>query len=125
MSSLTREIPNVIAPGLPMLRESMAGYLPADAIALVERAYAFADAAHNGEVRISGEPYIAHPLATAYYLSAMHLDPATIAAGLLHDVVEDTPVSLKEIEDEFGNGIAALVDGVTKFAEIGQRRREW
>jgi guanosine-3',5'-bis(diphosphate) 3'-pyrophosphohydrolase len=125
MAELAREIPNVIAPTLPMLLDSVQEYLSPEAVKLVERAYHFAEKAHAGETRFSGEPYIVHPLATAYYLAAMHLDGAAIAAGLLHDVVEDTAVTLEEIEQTFGHTIARLVDGVTKFAQIGQRRREW
>lgn len=95
-----------------------------DEIEVVKAAYAFADKVHEGQKRISGEPYISHPLAVAKILVGLELDMATVAAGLLHDVVEDTPVELTEIEAEFGSEIALLVDGVTKLTRLESRSKE-
>lgn len=85
---------------------------------LIGRAYEFAKKAHAGQKRKSGEPYITHPLAVAETLRAWHLDEASIIAGLLHDVVEDTGVPLQEIQKKFGDEVAFLVDGVTKLNRI-------
>jgi guanosine-3',5'-bis(diphosphate) 3'-pyrophosphohydrolase len=116
-----REIPAIVDPTLPMLLDSIASKYDDPSIRLVEEAYEFAKEAHGTETRLSGEPYIMHPLATAYYLACMRMDAPTISAGLLHDVVEDTDRSLADIESQFGITIKRLVDGVTKFAEIGKR----
>ncbi len=88
---------------------------------LIARAYMFAERAHKGQLRKSGEPYFNHPRATAEILHEWHLDDATIAAGLLHDTVEDTGVPLETIRKEFGDEVAFLVDGVTKLGHIKYR----
>jgi len=85
-------------------------------IALLRRAYEFSDAAHKGQVRESGEPYVNHCLAVAMILAEQHLDTATIAAGMIHDVVEDTVHGLDAVRNSFGDEIAVLVDGVTKIS---------
>lgn len=85
---------------------------------LIEKAYNFAAQAHEGQLRNSGEPYIMHPLATANILAGLGLDTSTVAAGLLHDVVEDTKYEIKDIEMNFGKEVALLVDGVTKLSRI-------
>lgn len=85
---------------------------------LIERAYEVAEHAHDGQARASGEPYIVHSLAVALMLADLHLDPKTIAAGLLHDVPEDTAVTIDQVRDMFGAEIASLVDGVTKLSQI-------
>ena len=100
-------------------------YLPDPALATIERGYALADRAHAGMVRRSGEPYVLHPLAAALILARMQLDATTIVAALLHDVVEDTNIGLPEIRETFGTAVAHIVDGVTKFEEIGRRQRNW
>jgi guanosine-3',5'-bis(diphosphate) 3'-pyrophosphohydrolase len=87
-------------------------------IPLVKRAYEVASQAHDGQRRVSGEPFIHHSLATAATLVDLRLDAATIAAGLLHDVPEDTSVTVEDIEEIFGEEIARLVDGVTKLRKI-------
>ena len=97
--------------------------MPAD-IKLLEKAYVFAQKAHDGQVRISGEPYIIHPLAVAQILARLELDAPSLVAGLLHDVVEDTKFTLAEIEKNFGAEIALLVDGVTKLSRIEFRSKE-
>jgi len=89
---------------------------------LIERAYAVAEQAHAGQTRKSGEPYIQHPLAVALLLAKIGMDPATVAAGLLHDVVEDTDIDLERLRREFGPHVASLVDGVTKLEQIEQEQ---
>ncbi|HWC32799.1 MAG TPA: RelA/SpoT family protein, partial [Actinomycetota bacterium] len=91
---------------------------------LVQRVYEFAEDSHRGQKRKSGEDFIAHPLEVAHLLADLGMDTTTIAAGLLHDVVEDTELSLEEVERRFGSEIAALVDGVTKLDKITYRSRE-
>ena len=93
---------------------------------LIGKAYKFAEKAHQGQKRKSGADYIEHPLKVAYYLSELKLSPTTIAAALLHDVVDDTDITLKEIKKEFGKEIAFLVEGVSKLGKIkyhGQQRQ--
>ena len=99
-------------------------YLPEDATRLIKDAYYFAERCHNGQMRKSGEPYIAHPLEIALYLSDLRLDDETIAASLLHDVVEDCDVSLDELSKRFSPEIAKLVDGVTKLTRLDSRIHE-
>ncbi len=88
---------------------------------LIARASAFAEKAHRGQKRKSGEPYFKHPLATAEMLAAWHMDDTTIAAGLLHDTVEDTGTPLETIKKEFGDEVAFLVNGVTKLGHFKYR----
>ena len=85
---------------------------------LIDRAFAVADKAHSGVKRRSGEPYITHPLSVASLLAELGLDSESIAAALLHDVVEDTDVTKGDIESQFGSEVANLVDGVTKLGQI-------
>jgi (p)ppGpp synthase/HD superfamily hydrolase len=85
---------------------------------LIERAYDLAEVAHSGQKRASGEPYIQHSLTVAQILADLRLDSATIAAGLLHDVVEDSVVTVEDLRREFGDEVATLVDGVTKLGQI-------
>ncbi|MFH2035858.1 MAG: bifunctional (p)ppGpp synthetase/guanosine-3',5'-bis(diphosphate) 3'-pyrophosphohydrolase [Candidatus Zixiibacteriota bacterium] len=87
-------------------------------IPLLKEAYQFAVDAHTGQKRQSGEPYVEHSLNVSFILAELHLDSATLAAALMHDVVEDTNVTLKEIEERFGEEIATLVDGVTKLGAL-------
>jgi len=91
---------------------------------LVEKAYSFAEEAHRGQLRNSGEEYIQHPLEVAKILAELELDEATIAAALLHDVVEDTKYTMEDIEKEFGPHVALLVDGVTKLGRIEYKSKE-
>lgn len=88
---------------------------------LINRAYNFAEKAHQGQKRKNGEPYFNHSLATAQILADWNLDEQTVAAGLLHDVIEDTPVTLEEIKKEFGEEIAFLVNGITKIGKVRYR----
>lgn len=87
-------------------------------LGFLRKAYTFAYQAHKNQLRKSGAPYIEHPLATAQTLSGMRMDPVTVAAGLLHDVVEDTGITVDEVKEIFGDEIAQLVDGVTKISEL-------
>lgn len=96
----------------------LAPYLPPEDKRLVERAYAFAEKAHQGQLRLSGEDFIEHPVAVATILAELEGDAQTLAAALLHDVVEDTAVKIEEVRSEFGEEIAKLVDGVTKLSRI-------
>ena len=94
-------------------------YHPDSDIAMVEKAYHFAQKAHEGQMRKSGEPYFFHPLTVAGILAKLMLDPPTIAAGLLHDTVEDCEeVTLEVVTKEFGQEVALLVDGVTKLKRL-------
>ena len=107
--------------GMDRLLERVTDYLPAKAAGLIRDAYEFADLCHEGQMRKSGEPYIAHPLEIALFLTELRLDEQTIAASLLHDVVEDCDVSLDELSSRFGPEIAKLVDGVTKLTQLDSR----
>ena len=93
-------------------------YHPSDDISLIEKAFSIADEAHKTQFRKSGEPYIIHPLSVAMILAELELDKETIVAGILHDVVEDTVLTDKEIKELFGEDVALLVDGVTKLKQL-------
>ena len=104
--------------GMQRLLETLGSYLPEDQIGQIARAYEFGAAAHDGQSRKTGEPYITHPVAVAQELAEMHLDSEAIMAAILHDTVEDTEASLSDIEEQFGNEVALLVDGVSKLDQI-------
>lgn len=91
---------------------------------LIRRAYDFASHAHEGQTRKSGHPYIVHPLTVAHLLAELHFDPVVIAAGLLHDVIEDCQVSADRLQQLFGREVALLVDGVTKLEAVEKRVKE-
>ena len=93
-------------------------YHPSDDISMIERAYSVASEAHKEQFRKSGEPYIVHPLNVAIILAGLELDKETIVAGILHDVVEDTPMTDEQLRDGFGDDVAQLVDGVTKLEKL-------
>ena len=103
---------------LPVLLDACAHYLPPEKLAIIKAAYDFADEAHEGQSRRSGGPYIEHPLAVALELADLQLDATAIAAALLHDVLEDSTITLSKIEEKFGKDVAKLVDGVTKLAKL-------
>ncbi len=88
------------------------------------RAYGFAEKAHAGQERLTGDPYISHPLAVANILAEIQADPMAIAAALLHDTVEDTDVSIEDIQEQFGERIAHLVAGVTKLTQLDFSSRQ-
>jgi len=92
--------------------------MPDEQIEQVVQAYEFGANAHDGQTRLSGEPYISHPVAVAQFLADMHMDPQAIAAAILHDVLEDTGTLIAELEAQFGSEVALLVDGVSKLDQI-------
>ncbi len=93
-------------------------------IELLERAYRIADEVHEGQLRKSGEPYISHPAAVTLILAELGMDECTLAAGLLHDTVEDTPYTLEDLKRDFGEDVALLVDGVTKLSSLVYESKE-
>lgn len=99
-------------------------YLTKEDTDFLQRAYAFARDAHRDQFRKSGEPYIVHPIQVAGILVDLGMDPVTIAGGFLHDVVEDTQVTLEDLEAAFDNEVAMLVDGVTKLGKIKYKSKE-
>ncbi len=103
------------------LLEKAKEYLPADKLALVKAAYEFASRAHEGQVRKTGEPFLEHPVQTAMILAGLQLDATTLAAALLHDVLEDCGVPLSEVEAKFGPEVSRLVDGTTKLGKLSWR----
>lgn len=103
---------------LQTLLDTIRTYYPDAKLDLIEKAYRFAEEAHRGQTRSSGEPYIVHPTEVAQSLAELRLDLSSIATGLLHDTVEDTHATYEEIENQFGKDIAELVDGVTKLSKI-------
>src|SRR5687767_1037140 len=100
------------------LLEKVRGYSPDADLELLRRAYVFSALEHKGQVRHSGEPYLVHPLQVADILADMKLDVVCVAAGLLHDVVEDTLTTIERIQEAFGNDVAHIVEGVTKISAI-------
>src|SRR5215470_3634426 len=97
---------------------------PTEDLEIIRKAYEFSQKYHAGQTRASGEPYLAHPLEVALILADMKIDPAAIAAGLLHDSVEDTSVTVTDIRKEFGEQVAHIVEGVTKISAIDFASRE-
>ncbi|MGB8692459.1 MAG: RelA/SpoT family protein [Steroidobacteraceae bacterium] len=111
-------------PGLKELLSKVGGYLPAEQVERIRVAAEFGATAHQGQKRLSGEPYIAHPVAAADILADLRLDADTIIAAILHDVIEDTPTPKAEIAARFGNDVAEIVDGVTKLDQIKFKNRK-
>lgn len=103
---------------LEMIKNKFQSYSPDGNWSVIEKAYNFALKVHAGQKRVSGEVYIIHPLGVAQIIADLELDPVTIAAGILHDVVEDTETSLEELREIFGEEISLLVDGVTKLSKL-------
>jgi guanosine-3',5'-bis(diphosphate) 3'-pyrophosphohydrolase len=122
-ASLRRLVPRIFSKAQPagavdrLVRTTRLHHPKAD-LTILERAYAVADRAHSGQKRQSGEPYITHPLAVAQILADLGIGPKTLAAALLHDTVEDTDYGLDELQAEFGDEVAMLVDGVTKLDKV-------
>ena len=100
------------------LKQQICNYLPEEQVAIIQRAYIVARDAHEGQMRSSGDPYITHPVAVTVLLANMRLDHETLAAALMHDVIEDTPVTKQELANEFGDTIADLVEGVSKLDKL-------
>jgi len=122
-SSLRRLVPRIFSRAarrddVDKLLRTVRTHHPKGDLAIIERAYAVADKAHEGQKRQSGEPYITHPLAVAQILAELGLGPKAIAAALLHDTVEDTGYPLDELAADFGDEVAMLVDGVTKLDKV-------
>jgi guanosine-3',5'-bis(diphosphate) 3'-pyrophosphohydrolase len=103
---------------LALFEKKLQKYLTPDQVVQVKRAYFFAEQAHYGQVRRSGEPYVTHPLAVAGVLAEMHMDHQSLMAALLHDTIEDTGVTKDDIGAQFGSDVAELVDGVSKLTHI-------
>ena len=96
----------------------MRTYLPGLDEELLRRADRFIEEAHGGQLRLSNDPYVSHPRNVALILTDLEMDPASVIAGLLHDVLEDTSVTQEQLKEQFGEEIASLVQGVTKLGEI-------
>lgn len=103
---------------LSKILDQIQSYLPGCNTRIVEKAYEWAAKLHQGQLRKSGQPYLSHPMEVAYILAQMKLDLPTIAAGLLHDVLEDSNITLEEIKREFGEEVAFIVEGVTKLKNL-------
>jgi len=103
---------------IDVLAKSLTEYLEADQVNLIKRAYYYAEQAHDGQLRISGSPYVTHPLAVAGILREMHMDHQSVAAAMLHDVIEDTGLTKEAISSQFGSSVADIVDGVSKLIRI-------
>src|SRR5246500_3738635 len=106
------------------LTKAVSTYRPNDDLEIIRRAYDFSLKTHTGQSRASGEPYVVHPLEVAMILADMKMDANAIAAGLLHDCVEDTSVTIVDVRKEFGEQVAHLVEGVTKISKIDFATRE-
>jgi GTP diphosphokinase / guanosine-3',5'-bis(diphosphate) 3'-diphosphatase len=111
-------------PGLKELLATVGTYLPPEQVERIREAAEFGASAHKGQTRLSGEPYIAHPVAAAAILAELHLDTDTIIAAILHDVIEDTPTPKDQLAQRFGADVAEIVDGVTKLDQIKFKSRE-
>ena len=103
------------------LLEKARQYLPPERIALVEEAYQFAKEAHEGQVRLTGEPYVEHPVNTALILAELQLDASSLAAALLHDIPEDCGIPIEKINKRFGMEVGKLVDGTTKLGKVSRQ----
>ncbi len=104
--------------------DSLVAQNPEANVELVQKAYVYAASAHAGQTRLSGEPYLSHPLAVAHTLAELGFDEASVVAGLLHDTVEDTKASIEEVDELFGEEVADIVDGVTKISMITFESKE-
>jgi len=109
--------------GISQLVAKLESYLPPPEIERIEEAYEFANQAHKGQKRRSGEPYITHPVAVADLLADLRLDSQTLIAAILHDVVEDTGIAKEQVAERFGDEVAELVDGVSKLDQIQFKSR--
>lgn len=105
-------------PGIEAFAERLDRYLEPDQVNLVRRAYFYAEQAHDGQTRRSGEPYVTHPLAVANILADMHMDHQSLMAAMLHDVIEDTGIPKDALVTQFGDTVAELVDGVSKLTQM-------
>ncbi|MBW3568114.1 MAG: RelA/SpoT family protein, partial [Proteobacteria bacterium] len=122
-TSLLGRVQRAKRSGLDLLLEKARAYLPDDQVRDIQKAYDFGAIAHEGQKRLTGEPYITHPVAVAAILADMRMDRATIIAAILHDVLEDTPTAKTRVAEEFGEEVAQLVDGVSKLTQIKFRSK--
>jgi GTP diphosphokinase / guanosine-3',5'-bis(diphosphate) 3'-diphosphatase len=125
---LLARLPFVSSPPEPQslddLQRKVKAHNPKADVRMVQRAFEFAAESHRGQVRLSGEPFINHPLGVAHILADLGMDTTTLVAALLHDVVEDTDLTLEDVERDFGSQVATIVDGLTKLDRITYRSRE-
>ncbi len=119
--SAMEDVPHTV---FVQLKKNLNGYLSDPDLELVTRAYHFAARSHAGQLRASGEPYITHPLEVANILTMMKMDTASVAAAVLHDVVEDTDTTLEDIQKSFGEDVTQLVDSLTKISRIKFRSKQ-
>ncbi len=119
-----RRSPDILTAKFAELLATIGKNRPSDDIGIIRRAWEFCVQHHSGQLRASGEPYVLHPLEVAQVLAEMKLDSTAIAAGLLHDAVEDTPVTTEDITEQFGEQVAHIVEGVTKIDKIQFANRE-
>ena len=119
--SAMEDVPHTV---FVQLKKNLNGYLSDPDLELVTRAYRFAARSHAGQLRASGEPYITHPLEVANILTMMKMDTASVAAAVLHDVVEDTDTTLEDIQKSFGEDVTQLVDSLTKISRIKFRSKQ-
>ena len=103
---------------IEVFADTRGNYLEPDQVNLVRRAYFYAEQAHDGQTRRSGEPYVTHPLAVANILADMHMDHQSLMAAMLHDVIEDTGIPKDALVEQFGDTVAELVDGVSKLTQM-------
>ena len=104
--------------------DAISAYHPEGDLDLVERAYVYSARVHEGQVRLSGEPYLSHPLEVAGLLTDLKLDTVSVAAGLLHDVLEDTDATAERLTEMFGPQVTHIVEGVTKLGSLSFRSSE-
>lgn len=104
--------------------DEVSAYIPDADKRIIEKAYVFSARVHQGQTRLSGEPYLNHPLEVAYIIAKMHLDVTAVAAALLHDTIEDSLTAVEDIRGEFGDEVAMVVDGLTKISQINFRSKE-
>ena len=112
------------SPGIQQLLTQLETYLPPDHVERVHEAYDLANEAHKGQKRMTGEPYITHPVAVAGILAGLHMDWQTLCSALLHDVIEDTPTAKDEIAERFGREVAEIVDGVSKLDKVQFKNKQ-
>src|SRR6185437_11973142 len=117
-------VPDLFAEKFARLLDTVRRNRPSDDVNIIRQAWEFCLEHHKGQLRASGEPYVLHPLEVALVLAEMKLDSTAIAAGLLHDAVEDTPVTTEDIVHKFGEQVAHIVEGVTKIDKIQFANRE-
>ena len=106
------------AKNIKKLTNSLSGYLDSDQLEQVKKAYFFAENAHSGQYRVSGDPYVSHPLAVAEILSNLKMDQDCLSAAMLHDVIEDSGIPKTFLKKEFNKEVANLVDGVSKLDKV-------